>query len=218
MGMHRLLLAAGLALTVAGCAEPPTVERVLPLSPNQQMRLAYRFEMHMAGTGAMEERALTFDKAGIKRAVTVTERKETPYTSVEWADAELAVKVEAIPASDCLLATMAVQRLRTGNTYSPKGREKHEESHGFDAAAPITAGDARMTRTVWARPLLPAMMNADERGCDEERCEWPRVLRGCMGARPVEIMRTLEVARTSAFIRVHLRPILIAAAPSSEAR
>jgi len=129
MKMRFLLLVA--AMSAVGCTEPGPINRVQVLSPGRAMRLAYRIEMRYSTTTVEEERRATWLEKALQPNV-VTVGTETRWDSIEWGEAELALRVAAIPGSQNLRATMTVQRFRTGNTYGKQGEEKKEESHEFE--------------------------------------------------------------------------------------
>ena len=136
MTIHSSLLAGALLQLAVGCAEPIPVERVSPLSPNREMHLAYRYEMHTDGTSVSEELLESLQESKLVR------RTETPYTSVEWGEAKLKLLVSAIPDSASMRVKMTIQRFDTGNTCTVEGKAKHQGSSGFEAGGPTdTKGD-----------------------------------------------------------------------------
>ncbi len=128
MKTHCLLFAVCLA--VVGCNEPGPIGRAEVLLPGRAMRLAYRCEMRMSrASGSVEEErhAIWPDTATQPYIVIKILRSETRSKSVEWSDGELSLRVAAMPGSDNVRATMAVQRLQMGATCLEQGEEKKEQ-------------------------------------------------------------------------------------------
>lgn len=126
MRIHFLLLAA--AATVMGCAQAAPIGLTRVLRPGRDMLLVYHCEMQMAGVSGMEERLVAWPTEGGERRSTVTKRQDTPYTSTEWAELELPLRVGTLSDSSRLCVRMTVRRFRGGNSYAEQGKEKREES------------------------------------------------------------------------------------------
>ncbi len=129
------LLVTGLVLTVGGCARPTGGGCTMPLSPGRDMQLAYRVEMHMDGVGTSVEKSFVSGENG-KEGHWETINRGQPYTSTEWAEMELAVRVAAAPRGSALRTTMTILRAHQGDAYRNKGEKSHEEQSGYDRDSP----------------------------------------------------------------------------------
>ena len=136
-----LAFTATLSVVAVGCAEPAPVGRASVWAPGRASRLAYRCEMHMRGAMVMEERIESVGKSPTESSTTVTKREETPYTSVEWADMELLLRVIAVPNLVSRRVTMTVRRFRSGSTCAEKGGKTYEESGGWKPGDRSKPGD-----------------------------------------------------------------------------
>ncbi len=129
--------AAAIIMMAVGCSEPAPVDHMSILSSDREMRLEYRFEMQSSGVGVAEERFESVGKEGVESGTSVVKHEETQYTSTEWTDVELPIRVSTMPDSDSLRVTMTIRRFRAGYTYAADGQKKHEESSGFEAGDAI---------------------------------------------------------------------------------